>query len=337
MSQLRRKGNKIVKYVNNIGFATHVTIPEGIVTLGEKTFYGEDTLRTITLPSTLLSIGRACFTQCTGLQEINFPENLKSIGDAAFWGCENLKKVYLPEHLTYIGKWAFARCDSLTDFEVHEDNPCFCFDDGILLDKEMKTIIMVPKSKYDLTGELVIPSGITAIRNNAFADCSQVKCITLPDEITHVTGDAFPMAFCPVRWKDITIPILSQKNDTFRFRIYKPSYMKYVFRFISKKDFILFDHYEHVFPIIQKLYQDVPELNASQISEVTNSLIKLTDENDITMIEKFLDMKIFVTAENIDILIHHAIETKHYDIQLLLMEYKRNHIGYREITDILKL
>ncbi|MBR1529869.1 MAG: leucine-rich repeat protein [Oscillospiraceae bacterium] len=344
MSQFIRKGNKLLSYINENHIRECVPVPEGIVTLEDRAFiyssyYGNSTtlpLRKVILPSTLRSIGNACFSGCENLEEINLPENLKSIGASAFYNCKKLKKINIPKNLNFIDKMAFMNCESLTAFEVDKENPCFASDaDGILYDKNFETIIAVPRKFYDAKTELVIPE-VKAIEKYAFDDCSHLECITLPDDISQITHASFNKARCMVCWKDFKIPVLPLKEISNINRSH-PAYMKYLFDLLKKQNFLLFDYWDDVFPIIQKLYYDVPELNASQSREITNSVMKLTDENDLSMIRNFLDMKIFITEENIDLLIRHANETQHYDIQLLLTEYKKNHIGYRDITDILKL
>ena len=44
----------------------------------------------------------------------------------------------------------------------------------------------------------------------------------------------------------------------------------------------------------------------------------------------------FVTADNIDRLIQTAIEQKHYEIQILLMDYKAKHISAQTTAEIIR-
>lgn len=73
---------------------TSVSIPESVVSIGMKAFYGCTNLTNISFSTGLISIGNQAFAMCTALEEINLPANLTNIGDAAFFQCMNLKSIY---------------------------------------------------------------------------------------------------------------------------------------------------------------------------------------------------------------------------------------------------
>ncbi|MBR1554121.1 MAG: hypothetical protein IJ644_01870 [Oscillospiraceae bacterium] len=230
-------------------------------------------------------------------------------------------------------------CTNLTAFEVDKDNPYFASDEnGILYDKNFETIIAVPRKFYAEKKELILPE-VKAIEKYAFDSCGHLEKIVIPESISEVRKDTFYHACCPVVWHGMEVPVfvmLDAVGQSIR-RHTADAYMNYLFRLLSKKDFKLLRYYKNAFPVVQELYAHDTELNDSQLTSATEILLKLINENDPRIIEGFLDMKIFVTQENIDELIRYAIEQQKYEIQVMLTEYKRKYIGYQDIAERLKL
>ena len=108
---------------------TSVTIPEGITSIGQYAFQGCQ-ITDLVIPSTVKSIERMAFYNCSSLSSVTIKSG--SIGDEAFKGCSNLTSISLQEGVTSIGAQAFSYCQKIA-------------------------------------GDLVIPSTVTSIGNDAFA------------------------------------------------------------------------------------------------------------------------------------------------------------------------
>ena len=78
-----------------------VNIPSCVVSIGESAFEGSEIV-SVTLPDGIIKIGDRAFKDSADLMKINFPESLISVGDEAFAGCEMLD-VELPETVIKIG------------------------------------------------------------------------------------------------------------------------------------------------------------------------------------------------------------------------------------------
>ncbi len=72
-----------------------IDLPAGLVTLGDKVFQSNSTLKSVTIPETVTSIGKYCFMYCSGLTQIVIPENVNSIDDNAFRNCKALSSIYI--------------------------------------------------------------------------------------------------------------------------------------------------------------------------------------------------------------------------------------------------
>jgi len=85
----------------------HVTVPDGLASIGSYAFDGCTALVSIDLPDSLASIGDYTFYGCTSLVLVALPDSLASIGYGAFYGCTSLAVVYVPEGCS-VGDVAFS-------------------------------------------------------------------------------------------------------------------------------------------------------------------------------------------------------------------------------------
>lgn len=101
------EGTSLVRYPVGT-LPAEITIPDGVVTIGNAAFTACVSLSRIMFPDTLEYIGKSAFSDCPKLTEVTLPDSLAEIGDFAFNNCENLKKVIFPDALSTIGAAAFA-------------------------------------------------------------------------------------------------------------------------------------------------------------------------------------------------------------------------------------
>ena len=80
------------------------------------------------------------------------------------------------------GADAFIACSSLTEFHVGAGNPMYCTLDGVLFDKDRRSLIVYPAGKRDASYE--IPEGVRNLGYNAFDGCEYLTEVTLPDSLS---------------------------------------------------------------------------------------------------------------------------------------------------------
>jgi hypothetical protein len=95
-----------------------ITIPEGVTSIGERTFSSCTSLTSVTIPKSVTSIGESAFSSCKALASVTIPEGVTSIGNSAFSGCTSLASVTIPDSVSSIGEDAFAGCTALTTVEL---------------------------------------------------------------------------------------------------------------------------------------------------------------------------------------------------------------------------
>lgn len=194
---------------------TELIIPVSITSIKDYTFYGYKGLTCITIPNNVVSIGNKAFYNCTNLKtvynesslnlikgnsthgnvaeyanviyigtediqgdfvfrtinntnylvayigdetEIVLPERYNGwkkyvIGERAFYNCDNLLSVTLSSGITNIGEYAFFACWGLTN--------------------------------------IVIPDGVSSIGRYAFGSCSGLKNVTISNSVTSIEWGAF--------------------------------------------------------------------------------------------------------------------------------------------------
>lgn len=207
MDFVMEKRKKLIKYN---GMDEIVKIPNGIVWIEEEAFFFRENIKKVIMPDSVKQIGRDAFHFCRSLEEVVFSKNLERIEEEAFALCKSLKQLNLPEKLKYIGdrnfadcsvqeialpssvqhigEGVFSFCDELKTIKVSENNPNYADIDGVLFDKEKKTLISYPRGKKEEIYQ--VPNSVQKIGNTAFLT-ARVKKIILPENLTEIEKFAF--------------------------------------------------------------------------------------------------------------------------------------------------
>ena len=112
----------------------------GVTEIGELAFEGCVKLKHIIFPASLKKIGSFAFADCSELENLILPPSIKQIGYAAFSSCNFLHDITLPNSATKVSPYAFELCSNMRRIEVESENANFTSVDGVLFDKEMKTL-----------------------------------------------------------------------------------------------------------------------------------------------------------------------------------------------------
>lgn len=119
-------------------------------------------LRNIILPSTAFCLHRNAFARCTALNAITISAGIEEL---------------LPS----------SECPSLTEIMVSKANRRFSAVDGVLFNYDVSEILWFPCGKK---GDYRLPSSITSIRENSFAQTSITKLV-IPATVTSISRGAF--------------------------------------------------------------------------------------------------------------------------------------------------
>ncbi len=134
-----------------------------VVKIGDMAFENCKHIKRIVLPETIKTVGIWSFLNCTGLTEINLPKSVQTLSSTAFTGCSNLERI-----------------------TVDSENENYYAEGNCVISSSRKLLILGIKTS-------IIPNteNVTAIAENAFADCSGLTEITIPENITSIQSQAF--------------------------------------------------------------------------------------------------------------------------------------------------
>lgn len=150
---------------------TEVVIEEGVKSIAQEAFAGEEALSKVTIPSTI-----------------------EIIGDYAF-AATALKSLTIPKATTNFSAKAMASCPNFTEYKVDAENTAYTAVDGMLLSKDGSVLVAYPsalvdKSKGNTYTAVKIPETVTTIGRFAFAGAS-VLSVTIPQNVKKLANMSF--------------------------------------------------------------------------------------------------------------------------------------------------
>lgn len=167
---------RIGPYAFKFNSLSSVTIPEGVVSIGEGAFRQCMELTSVSLPTTLARIETRAFEQCAKLRNLTLPAGLTTIQGYTFSYCRDLQKMAIPEGVTDIKEYAFVECRGLTDMS---------------LPSTVRSIGQGAFARCRSLQRVRIPSGLSLIQKYAFADCSGLKSVSMAEGVTRIGLFAF--------------------------------------------------------------------------------------------------------------------------------------------------
>lgn len=128
----------------------------------DRVFFDNKNLRNVTLPEGLLQIGEDAFCQCTALESIALPESIKEIGEDAFASCTALIEIKMPNGEIILGSGVFMGCEALKEINLPACNvQSYTFSGCAALKKAS------------------LADGAGYIDEYAFSDCPSLRELTL--------------------------------------------------------------------------------------------------------------------------------------------------------------
>lgn len=147
-------------------YATEIIVSEGVTEIDSYAFEDNNNLKSIILPKGLKEIGRNVFQDCSNLEG----------------------KLVIPKSIQFIDSDAFRGCTQLKELSVEKGNKIYISDKyGNIYDNLEK--ILIVGSPY--ASDVIISKGTKIIGNSAFAGCSKLRSVKIPEGVVEICDRAF--------------------------------------------------------------------------------------------------------------------------------------------------
>lgn len=176
---------------------TQVSIPASVKEIGREAFVGCVNLESVDMKEGLKEICQEAFRGCISLSSLHLPSGLEAVGYASFFNCLNLAAIRIPQSATDIHVTAFEGCDALCSIVVEEGNAIYDSREGCnaIIKTADNTLVVGCKGTQ-------IPSSVTKIGPGAFRLCRGLQTIFIPGSVVGLDESAF--ANC-TQLKEVTL------------------------------------------------------------------------------------------------------------------------------------
>lgn len=198
-SDFEMDGNKLLKYS---GTEEVVSIPDGVKSIGEEAFAGNDHVVKVEVGNQVKSIGYRAFAECDSLRTVVVGDGVEEIDTAAFSNNKELVNVSLGADVKSLGSGIFAGDNHLENLTLSEDNNHLHYSNGILYDaEETKVFALMPAYEK---GAYTLPSTVHEIMGYAFWGNPYLEKVTLGSGLSEVPAYAFSNC---LNLKEVEIPM----------------------------------------------------------------------------------------------------------------------------------
>lgn len=143
------------------------TIPDSVKKIGNQAFRTQKNLKHLILSDNITKLNAESFDIADGSEEIP---------------CVKLESIHLGKRYMYSDNTDFPFFTSLKKVTVSEDNPNYISIDGVLYNKDVTKLVLLPTARKNYS----IPESVTSFRKDVISE-SNLRNLTISDTITDIT------------------------------------------------------------------------------------------------------------------------------------------------------
>ena len=160
-------------------------IPDDITEIASSAFEGCTELASVVIPDSVTRIGWTAFYGCTGLKSIVIPDSVTDIDSYAFRDCSSLTSIVFGKNVRDISaSHHFHGCTGLSSIEIKDGNEKYYSQNNCVIERATKKLVLGCKNS-------IIPDDVTAIGEDAFDGCIELKSIVIPESVTKIEEYSF--------------------------------------------------------------------------------------------------------------------------------------------------
>ena len=148
--------------ISSLTFASGI----GLAKISDEAF-AYTKITSLTLPDTINEIGASAFRETAQLKTVAFGSAAELVIMSNAFYHAGLTSLHIPENVAYIGEYAFVALPNLQSISVDASNPVYRAEDGLLLSKDGRKLIVCPAGRE---GTLLVPGSVEIIGFGAFED-----------------------------------------------------------------------------------------------------------------------------------------------------------------------
>lgn len=205
----------------------NTTAATGLLTIGDRAFYGCPSLTTVTIPATVTAIGSQAFSDCPALTALNVTAgNQRYVSnDGVLYEYVGYSQNATGNYNTYtLLQYPSGKLSAGYTAPAAIANRLTAIGQGAFSGAQTLTSITLPESVQVIGAEafrncsalttITIPGKVTSIPSYAFSGCSALTSVTMPENITSIGEAAFQNCYALT---SITLPskLTSINNSTF--------------------------------------------------------------------------------------------------------------------------
>ncbi len=172
---------------SNLANAEEIVCPDAIFFIGANAFRGCSRLIRLELPRDTSDFDATWIAQCNNLTELILPGMLSRV-DASVLAVDSLEMLELGIATQRIEPGAFAK-SSLHEIRIPSENPYLTTNGQGIFDLQTHALLAIAAQTDQAT--ISVPKGCQSIAAKAFAACSKLEHVALPETIESIDAHAF--------------------------------------------------------------------------------------------------------------------------------------------------